>query len=495
MAKEPSDQESFSPFRRWGIVLNVLVECLTMLAVVVMVNYIASRHFRRFHWTLDTRYQLSPLTHRMLESLTNEVKVTVYFDAREPLFSSVKDLIKEYQLVCPKLKVEYVDYDKSPNRAALIKAQYRLSSAGDKDLVIFDTGTNPPRIIYGKELSDYDWSGIMSGGKEIRRTAFRGEQFFTSAIMSVSDPKPFKAYFLRGHNEHDPDSEDDLAGYSKFARLLQEKNISADPFSLQTNEVPADCQLLVIAGPRFAFSQLELEKVESYLSRGGRALILLMNTLAGVRNSGIERVLANWGVDVGDNLVMDKSQSKTAESRVLLVSQFGDHPIVKPLLNAQLGLVLPHSIRRLPSAPQAADTAKVTELAFTSGSGMAVRNVRNNQGTLEASGPIPLLVAVEKGAIQGVKTDRGATRMVIAGDSFFLANANIDTLGNQDFANFAVNWLLDRAQLLAIGPRPVLEYKVFLSESNMNTARWVLLAGMPGFVLVLGLLVWLRRRK
>ena len=268
----------------------------------------------------------------MLEALTNEVKVTVYFDSQEPLFSSVKDLIKEYQLICPRfVKVEYVDYIRPPNRAALVKARYKLNSTGDKDLVIFDTGTGPPRIVYEKELSDYDWSAVLAGGKEVRRIAFKGEQFFSSAIMIVSDPKPFKAYFLRGHGEHDPESDDEQAGYAKFAQLLQEKNISAIPLSLQTNEVPADCQLLVIAGPRLAFSQLDLEKVDSYLSHGGRALILLMNTLAGARLSGLEQVLANWGVEVGDNLVMDKLQGKNEQSPFLLVSHFGEHPIMKPL--------------------------------------------------------------------------------------------------------------------------------------------------------------------
>ncbi|HUL51629.1 MAG TPA: Gldg family protein [Candidatus Nitrosotalea sp.] len=496
MSSEPLITRSFSPSRRWAILLNVVVSCLAMLAVVVMVNYIASQHFKRFHWTRDTRYQLSPLTLRMLGTLTNNINVIVYFDAQEPLFSSVKELIQEYQLACPRLKVEFVDYVRSPNRAALVKAQYKLNSASDKNLVIFDNGSHTPWVVYEKVLSDYDWAGVMSGGKEVRRTAFKGERYFTSAIVNVSEPKRLKAYFLKGHKEHDPESEDGQSGYARFAQLLQERNISAIPLSLQTNEVPSDCQLLVIAGPQTALSQLELENVESYLSRGGRALILLMNTLAGgALNSRLERVLANWGVEVGDDFVYDKSQGNGQPSTVLQVSHFGEHPIVKPLFDAQLGMVVPRSIRRLPSAPQNADTAKVTELALTSESGVAVRNVKSNRGTVEATGAIPLAVAVEKGAIQGVKADRGATRMVIVGDSYSLVNAFIDNLANLDFANLAVNWLLDRSQLMDIDPKPVLEYKVFVSETNMNRARWVLLGAMPGAVLVLGFLVWLRRRK
>jgi len=53
---------------------------------------------------------------------------------------------------------------------------------------------------------------------------------------------------------------------------------------------------------------------------------------------------------------------------------------------------------------------------------------------------------------------------------------------------------LDRSQLLAIGPRPIRQYRISMTQSQMTAARWILLAGMPGGVLLLGLLVWLRRR-
>ena len=96
--------------------------------------------------------------------------------------------------------------------------------------------------------------------------------------------------------------------------------------------------------------------------------------------------------------------------------------------------------------------------------------------------------------LQGVGPDRGSTRIVVAGDSFFLGNAAIESEANRDFASLAVNWLLDRTQLLAIGPRPVHSYKIAMTESQMSKVRWILLGGMPGAVMLLGGLVWLRRR-
>ena len=46
---------SFSFSRKWSQRLNVLVGVLSLLAIVGMLNYVASRHFDRFHIHGDAR--------------------------------------------------------------------------------------------------------------------------------------------------------------------------------------------------------------------------------------------------------------------------------------------------------------------------------------------------------------------------------------------------------------------------------------------------------
>src|SRR5919108_3560717 len=96
----------FSAARKWAVAVNVAAACAVSLALVVMVNYLAGRHFKRYQWMADERYRLSPLTLNLLQGLTNQVKVIVFFDPENALFSSVKGLINEYRLACPKLDVE-----------------------------------------------------------------------------------------------------------------------------------------------------------------------------------------------------------------------------------------------------------------------------------------------------------------------------------------------------------------------------------------------------
>jgi ABC-type uncharacterized transport system involved in gliding motility auxiliary subunit len=210
------------------------------------------------------------------------------------------------------------------------------------------------------------------------------------------------------------------------------------------------------------------------------------------QTTGLERLLAKWGVDVGRNFVGEAPEGKPRAVDKLIVTQFGKHPIVSPLVGSRMVVIVPRSIGPRAKSPQSADAAKVVELATTLPDGFA----SDSDGRIQRQGEsIPVMVAVEKGAIQGITADQGAARIVVAGDSYFLANAAIQIEANRDFARNAVNWLLSRDILLqGIGARAIKEYRVTMSPAELTSVRWLFLAGFPGGVLFLGFLVWLRRR-
>jgi hypothetical protein len=316
---------------------------------------------------------------------------------------------------------------------------------------------------------------------------------FTSAIIGVSESAAVHAYYLEGHGEHDPLSGDGTLGYAGFARLLQEKNIELNSFGLATNPVPADCQLLIVAGPRNPIPAAELDRIRDYLAGGGRALFLLSNPLRpNVRKSGIETLLTEWNTIVRDDVVVDPAESQSAAAEVLFASQFANHPVVRPLHRERLSLVTPRSVHARGNGARS-DGIKVEGLFFTSPQGQSLTSAGASlqPGT---NGPVPLAVAVEKGTISGVGPDRGSTRLIVVGESIFLANTLLDWEANRDFASLAVNWLVDRSQLLELGPRPFNEYRVSLTQSQMRAIRWLLLAVFPGSVMLVGVLVWARRR-
>src|SRR5438132_2674730 len=351
---------SFSKARKWSISLNVLVASLTVLALVLMVNYLAARHFKRFSVSGQAQVTLSPLTLKVLDSLTNEVKAIVYFNKQEPLFDSVWALLKEYRFRNSKISVELVDYEKDPGVASLIKKNYGLNKLIDKDLIVFDCNGRF-KFVYETELSDIDVQPMISGQGPPRRTHFKGELMFTSAIFSVTSAGPLKAFFLRDHGEHTPtDNKEDL-GYGRFAELLRQNNIEWRDLSLLgTNDVPAG-SLLIVAGGSGLFSVAELEKIDRYLKNGGR-MLALFNLYSAEKNTGLERILADWGVEVGRNVVRDKENSAMQGGRDVANSGFGNHPITNPLFRTRVDMLEPRSIRKAPGGPANADAPNITEL-------------------------------------------------------------------------------------------------------------------------------------
>ena len=490
MATHPQNQPSFSPSRRWKIGFSVVVRTILVAAVVVMVNYLGGLFFERFYLSSQTRGELSSRTISILHSLTNHVTVTLYYDRQDDFYPTVVALLNEYRSVNPNILVETVDYVRDAGEAEKIKERYKLNSPTDKNLIIFDAGDKQVKIAEGNALIQYAPGEISKDKKlEFRPVAFRGEMMFTSMLLAVINPEPLKAYFLEGHGE--PSLEDTSeTGYFKFASILAQNYIQVQPLQLLGDSpVPADCNLLIIAGPRTAFSNLELEKIDQYLSptQSGRLLVLL-NYASIQEPTGIENKLKQWGVNVGDDVVQDPKNTTSGQD--VIVYNFNQHPVVNPLTRLALQLILPRPISRVNSQNPPADAPKVDELAF-SGPDSVLAGERG-----ETPHSYPLMAAVEQNPVKGVANPRGTMRMIVVGDSFFLGNRQIESGANRDFVGHAVNWLLDRPTLLeGIGPRPVTEFRLVMTRVQQRNARWLLLGALPGGILMLGWLAWLRRRK
>jgi hypothetical protein len=288
-----------------------------VLALLVMVNYLAARHFKRWSISEKAQTQLSPLTQRVLNAVTNPVRVTLYYDKRESLYSLSYNLLKAYRYANPLIDLQIVDYINEPGAAQVVKLKHKLGET-DRDLIIFES-QDRPKIVYQGELSDVDLQPLMRGeSKEIKRTNFKGEALFTSAILSVISARPPKAYFLDGHGEHSPESEEGQSGYSRFAGVLRENNVQPGRIRLEGPvEIPADCNLLIIPGPQTAISQETLDKIGRYLKQGGRLFVMFVSTVGTKQPSGLETLLAEWGVTVGNDVVTRSATSSPAPLGVI----------------------------------------------------------------------------------------------------------------------------------------------------------------------------------
>ena len=480
---------SFSPGRRWKIGFDVVVRTVLVLAVVVMVNYLGAKFFGRFYLSSQTQVKLSPRTLSIIHSVTNHIDVTVYYDKTDDWYPMIIALLNEYRSANPNISIKAVDYTRDPGEAAKVKAQYKLSSTKDKDLVIFDNNGHW-KITSGDALTQVKLEQVPNATeREFRRkpVAFNGEMAFTAMLLAVQNTKPLKAYFLQGHGEPSL-AETGETDYQKFGATLAENYIATSALQLLgTNAVPDDCNLLIIAGPRTAFTDPELLKIDQYLAQGGR-LFMLFNDFSVEHPTGLEPLLARWGVNVSSDIVVDPEN--TTSGLDVIVYNFSAHPSVNPLVQFRLQMILPRCISKVDWKSPPTDAPKVDEIAFSGPKSTLKRH------PADAPCSYPLMAAVEQKPVPGVANTHGTMRMIVVGDSFFLGNHYIEGGANRDFAGYAANWLLDRAVLLeGVGPRPVTEYRLTITRQQLQQVRWLLLAALPGAVLVFGWMVWLVRRK
>lgn len=487
--------QSFSPARRWKIGFDVFLRTLVVLAVIVMLNYIGGLFSKQFFLSSQTRVKLSPHTVSILQSLTNHVDVTVYYDKDDRMYSTVMALLDEYHRLDPRINVKVVDYVRDPAAAAVIMQKYHLPAQGihqnelaAKNLIIFDCDGHA-KPVPGEALVQLGATGMTKDKQiEFAPVAFRGEMAFTATLLAVTNPKPFTAYYLTGQGEPSPLDTGDY-GYVKFGAVLGENYVRLAPLTLLGDTgVPSDCNLLIIAGPRQRFSDSDLAKIDHYISQGGRVLAML-DYFSLEHPTGLEDLLADYGVNVAGDYVRDMN---AREGDGILVTTFNPkHPVVSPLIGSELELILPRPVvpKNDPNAPPDAPT--VTPLAESSENSI----LYGERGAVPRS--FPLMVAVEGNtADKGAVNAAGNMRMIVVGDSMFLNNKCIEGAANRDFAGYAVNWLLDRPALLnGIGPRPVVEYRLLMTRTQLRNVRWLLIGALPCTALAVGGLVWLRRRK
>jgi hypothetical protein len=477
-------------FRRWrrAVRLNVAGSLLLGALLVLLLNGLATHYYWRGPIGGDGRSGPALQTVRVLQGLSQPVEVTVFHQRGAPCREEIDLLLREYLHRSPWLSVEFVDPDRHLARVAELASRYTLSAAGGLLVRSAERAVFVPAEEY-----------VMAEGAEGRNEThwwFQAERALTAAIYRVTQAAPARVYFLSGHGERRIDDYDRFLGYSTIAARMRADHIEPETLLLgEAGAIPADADALVIAGPDRRIPQPELDLIHAYLEQSGRVMLLIDS----MTRTGLESVLAPWGVRLGDDVVMDPARTLTG--RELFVSEYGEHLVTAPLHGVVSVFYSPRSVRPLPdlyaAGGEQADRPRVTPLAASSPSGWTEwdsdRTPTRAARMTDRHGPVPIAVAVERGPVPGLEVRIRPTRMVVIGDSGFVSNGAL-TGGDEDFFMSALSWLLDRDTGLAIAPRPLETVRLSLHRRELlRLSGWVVL-GWPLAVVLLGWWVWVARR-
>ncbi len=472
--------------------LNMVAAVLLALVLVQMLNYIALRNPLRSDWSGRKYYALSEKTVHLMEELEHRVDVTVFFQEEHTLYQDIENLLEEYQYLTRNFHVEWVDPSRDLSRTEKLTKKYGLTEA---QVIVFDIG-GKSKVVRQVDLADLQ---MVKGRKEPVISTFKGEQAFSSAIQGLVQGKTPVVYFLVGHGERRVTEFDQIMGFSKVGTLIVRDNLEIRELMLTAEkQIPEDAAALIIAGPTKIMSTTEAEMIEAYLDRSGRVMVLI----DALMETGLETMLRRWGVGLRHDFVLDPEN--TLKGSDVYVRTYYEHPITLRMGDAGARFHLPRSVEPLvvDSEQDASteDRPTVVQLAMTSEKSWSETQVdeasaKYDENTGDLKGAFSLAVAVERGATQKqLDVQIRPSRMVVFGDSDFVSNGAL-TGGDQDLFMSALNWLLDREELMAIAPKPIEEVKLSLTSKQLQKLFWVNIAGVPSIAVVAGLLVWLRRRK
>ncbi len=449
------------PWRQW---LQLAVASIGLAGSMVMTEAILARHVLRVDLTPDRAYTLAQHSRQVLENLRHDVRVVAFLRADDPRNREIEDLLWRLRAVSSRVSYSVVDINRNPMAAR----QFGVNADGA--LVVESDG---------------------------RRKVFSNpsEPLVIAAILQITRSDKKRVYAVTGHGERSPLDSDRQHGMSTARAALVGEFYDVQPLSLLAGDrVPADASVVILAGPRADLLPAELLTLADYLARGGALLVMLDPQQA----PNLVAFLRTYHVAVGDDVIVDPENRLFAGDLLTMTI-----PGLSPRQPVSAALKAPPLFAQARSVEFVADTegrfggVSVLESSAASWRSGDPEVLRTGTTTYvdgrDVRGPVPVAVSV---MIRSTARDVPPGRLVVVGDSDFANNFFIEYLGNKDLLANAVNWLAHEEELVGVRPQqqePGVN-QFFVSARQGRAAFWLGTVMQPAVFLVVGLVVFLRRR-
>jgi ABC-type uncharacterized transport system involved in gliding motility auxiliary subunit len=454
---------SWMKARQTKFTLYTIVYVLIVVVAVGVVNYLANRFNKSFDATSAKKFTLSDQTMKIARNLQQPVTIT-YWD-KATSFKGAQDLLDRYKNLSPKIDVQYVDVDKKYTQA---------KAAGIKS--------------YGTITVD-----VANKHQEAKSLT---EEEVTGAMVRAMKGGERMACFTLGSGEHSLD-DSQRTGFSSLKTLIEKNNYKTQTIKLlEKPEIPKECTLVVVAGPRRDYVQPVVDALKTYVENGGRAIFMLDPPLKFAReeiddNQALLNVLAGWGVTVEKDLVLDTSgvgQLFGVGPEMPLVTSYESHAIVRDMKDTPTGFPIARSLD-----VKTGDKTTVEKLFSTTDNSFATMNLASPEikpDKTDKKGPLVLGAA---GTYNSGK-EGGNGRFVVVGNSEWVSNRALGFNGNRDLVLNMVNWLSSDEDLISIRPKEPEDRRLTMTARQMSMVFYASVVMIPLLCVVAGIGVWWKRR-
>jgi gliding motility-associatede transport system auxiliary component len=439
--------------------IQLAVQVGLLVVAAGLIQTVAERTNRRFDFTVRHDLSLSDVTRRVLAGVTSPLRITVFYDRGNR--AQYAGLLSRIRAVNPAVETELYDLDRYPERARAMGVTQ-----------------------YGRAVIEYE-------GRRAVALAHPEEQI-VGGVLKVLRAERLRLAFTVGHGERVPSA--DKAGYGRLAADLETESYRVEPLPIAAEPVPAGVDVLLVAGPTLDFAPETVARVVEFLRAGGGVLLAIdPGALPNLRAA-----LSSVGVDLGENVVVDRERRVLATDGLAAVVEFfrRGNPITEAVDDPiESGVVLPsaRTVDVTGDPPPGVDLASVARTgpgAFAIPQAQwAERGAEPSRIASDAPGPLSVMVMGEV----------GTGRLVVIGDADFASDAYFDLLGNGHLALNAIAWVAaedrlrgGRAKHVPEVPRPL--SPLVITAGTARRLLLLLVVVQPALVLLAGIVIVSVRR-
>ncbi|MES2769717.1 MAG: GldG family protein [Bdellovibrionota bacterium] len=445
--------------------MNMGTAILLVLVLLAAVNYIAYSRNKKWDLTQERLNSLSSQTIQIAKGLDKELKLIGFFKDGQPEIQRTKeiflDVAEKMRFENSKIKVEIYDPDKRPD----LKKQYNISSLGDV-VMLYD---GKQKLISVLNLLQPE----------------EAEEAIINNIFVLTANNGKALYFTTGHKEMDILSED-REGLAHLKKSLSDLNYEVKTINLlETQKIPDDAQMVIIAGPKLPIYDGEVESLIAYAKNGGR--ILAMADPGEKHN--ISKLAEVFGIDYKNNFIIDFTGLRVAGTQYLAVglsypSQTGITRGFKA--NTNFNIASEVDFKPLENVKH--------EVLVASSPQSIIRPELVEEIQLDSSKDKPKsrnIAVVADGKLSGSEKEFKA---IFYGDASFINNNDIQvSMMNRDLILNTIAYLADQKELISIRPKKMGLSAFFITDIQ-TTILIIGYALVPALCIMSAGVLWYRRR-
>ena len=425
--------------------------------LVGLLNLLAAKHAPEWDFSETQHFTLSRQTYQVLRTLPREVILTVFSHEGSPGYDAYQDLLTTYAKESSLITLKFVDPERQPNKAK----EYHVSRI---DTAVVESGTQK---IYLQRASETD---------------------MTNALLRVTRDTKKQIAFLTGHGEKSL-SDTESSGLSRAADALTKQGYAIGTVDWQ-NAASIDAAVLVAASPTQSVSSEDHHRIEQFLEKGGRLLVLGDPD----SHTSLAPLLSPWGVQLGTGILADEQDRLGRGSpTALLVRTFTTHDITEDFTTP---ILFPVS-RSVSFDAAHGKTWEYVPLAQTSPESWEETDLASPQLEFTAGqdqkGPFTIAGLLTRKPIDQTSVTQSA--IIIVGNAAFATNGYLTYPGNTDFFLKAIAWLAQEDELVSLTPKEPAFHPFVPNPSQEQALVFFQVLFLPLLTLFLGLSVWKKRRS